>query len=93
MYIRVLGDCFSGSIADDYPRQIELIDLFVGAASNEFVELKTITETRIPIVRFLHKSTNFKCDLNFRSGLGVLNSKLVKYDSKLIQGRYRLFLL
>lgn len=84
MYIRVLGDCFSGKIADDHQRQIQLIDLFVGAASNEFVELNVITETRIPIVRFLHESTNFKCDLQFRSGLSVLNSKLVKYDNKLI---------
>lgn len=92
MYIRVLGDCFSGTIADDYLRQIELLDLFVGAASNEFVELEIQTETRIPIVRFLHESTNFRCDLSFRSGLGVLNSKLVKYDNKLILVHYRLFL-
>jgi len=75
----VLGDCFSGKIADDYTRQLQLIDLFVKAAKKEFIGLKIITETRIPIVRFTHDSTNFNCDLQFRSGLAVLNSELIKY--------------
>ncbi|XP_015366089.1 PREDICTED: poly(A) RNA polymerase, mitochondrial-like [Diuraphis noxia] len=71
-------DCFSGKIADDYTRQLQLIDLFVKAAKKEFVGLEIITETRIPIVRFTHDSTNFKCDLQFRSGIAVLNSELIK---------------
>jgi len=76
----MLGDCFSGKIANNYTRQIQLIELFAGATNKEFSELRIITETRVPIVRFLHKPTNFKCDLNFRSGIGVLNSELVKYE-------------
>jgi len=74
-----VGDCFSGKIADDYSQQIRLINLFVNGTNKEFIELKINTETRIPIVRFLHESTNFKCDLQFRSGLAVLNSELIKY--------------
>lgn len=75
-----LGDCFSGKIANNYSRQIQLIELFVSATNDEFTELQIITKTRVPIVRFLHKPTNFKCDLNFRSGIAVLNSELVKYE-------------
>ncbi|CAI6348472.1 unnamed protein product [Macrosiphum euphorbiae] len=72
------GDCFSGKISDDYTRQLQLIDLFVKAANKEFIGLEIMTETRIPIVRFTHDSTNFNCDLQFRSGLAVLNSDLIK---------------
>ncbi|XP_022182352.1 terminal uridylyltransferase Tailor-like isoform X1 [Myzus persicae] len=72
------GDCFSGKIADNYTRQLQLIDLFVKAANKEFIGLEIITGTRVPIVRFTHDSTNFNCDLQFRSGLAVLNSELIK---------------
>ncbi|XP_027838061.2 terminal uridylyltransferase Tailor-like isoform X2 [Aphis gossypii] len=69
----------TGKIADNYARQLQLIDLFVKAANRaEFIGLKIITETRIPIVRFIHDPTNFNCDLHFRSGLSVLNSELIK---------------
>jgi len=77
--VGVLGDCFSGKIADDYTRQLQLIDSFVKAAKKEFVGLEIIAGTRVPIVRFTHGPTNFNCDLQFRSGLAVLNSELIKY--------------
>ncbi|XP_060835055.1 terminal uridylyltransferase Tailor-like isoform X1 [Rhopalosiphum padi] len=72
------GDYFSGKIADDYTRQLQLTDLFSKGANKEFIGVKIITETRIPIVRFKHDPTNFDCDLHFRSGLSVLNSELIK---------------
>lgn len=77
----ISGDCFSGEIADDRSRQLQLIDLFVGASANnkEFKGLEVIAEARVPIVRFFHNTTNFKCDMQFRSGLAVFSSKLVKY--------------
>ncbi|VVC35336.1 Hypothetical protein CINCED_3A016879 [Cinara cedri] len=74
------GDCFSGKIAGDRSRQLQLIDLFIRALENnkEFIGLEVLTTTRVPIVRFFHNTTNFKCDVQFRSGLAVRNSELIK---------------
>ncbi|XP_025197002.1 terminal uridylyltransferase Tailor-like isoform X3 [Melanaphis sacchari] len=69
----------AGKIADDYTRQLQLLNLFVKAMNKEFIGLKIIAETRVPIVRFTHNPTNLNCDLHFRSGLSVLNSELIKY--------------
>lgn len=37
-----------------------------------------IPAARVPIVRFIHKSTNMQCDVVFKNKIGVCNSKLIK---------------
>ncbi|XP_050434849.1 terminal uridylyltransferase Tailor-like [Adelges cooleyi] len=75
-----VGGCFTGKIADSRIKQLQLVDLFIESfeKSEDFINIVTLKDARVPIVRFRHKPTNLKCDLSFRSGLTVRNSSLVK---------------
>lgn len=54
-----------------------------------FNDILCIFRAKTPIVKCLHVPTNIKCDINFRSMLGVCNTRLISYylslDPKLTQ--------
>ncbi|KAJ1522393.1 hypothetical protein ONE63_002681 [Megalurothrips usitatus] len=41
--------------------------------------LRAIPNARVPIIKFVHKSTGLSCDLSFRNSMGVQNSRLIKF--------------
>lgn len=45
----------------------------------EFKNVEKICDAYVPIVKFYHIPTKLNCDVSFKSGLSVYNSKLVKY--------------
>lgn len=63
---------------------MEVKDIFrrVRAAlekNNLFTKLKPIPNARVPIIKFVHKTTGLNCDLSFRNTMGIQNSKLIKF--------------
>ncbi|KAK3919323.1 Speckle targeted PIP5K1A-regulated poly(A) polymerase, partial [Frankliniella fusca] len=41
--------------------------------------INPIPSARVPIIKFVHKSTRLSCDLSFKNAMGVQNSKLIKF--------------
>lgn len=68
-------------MANDKEKQIYLINLFAEKfllKSKEFTNVIEICETCVPILKFYHEPTQLYCDVSFKSGLGVRNSKLIQ---------------
>lgn len=49
--------------------------------SPKFVDFFGIHSARVPIVKFRHIKTNFKCDLTCSTKMGVHNTLLLRYSS------------
>jgi len=77
-----LDGTFDGKIANDNDRQVSLVKKFAGQCrlnSNVFGNIEEVRDARVPIVKFYHLPTQLNCDVSFKSGLSLFNSKLVRY--------------
>lgn len=84
-----IGGTFDGSMANDYEFQVNLIKSLAKQChlrSPEFKNIKEICDARVPILKLYHVPTRFNCDISFKSGLSVRNSKLIKYVLYKIMG-------
>lgn len=73
---------FDGTIAHDNKIQVSLVKLLgehCRLNRDKFKNIEEVCDARVPIVKFYHEPTQLNCDLSFKSGLSVLNSKLIKY--------------
>lgn len=76
------GGTFDGKISNKKNKQIHFIKEFAESCSvkyNEFNKVEQICNARVPIIRFYHVPTQLNCDVSFKSGLSLYNSKLIKY--------------
>lgn len=48
------------------------------AKHNLWTVERTVISSRTPIIRLCHKETTLNCDLSFKNGLSVENTKLLK---------------
>lgn len=46
---------------------------------NQFIHINAIPTARTPIIQVYHPATGIDCDLSFRHGLSVENTKFLKY--------------
>lgn len=76
------GGTFDGKISNKQNRQTRFIKEFAESClirHEEFNKVEQICKTRVPIIRFFHVPTQLNCDISFKSGLSLYNSKLIKY--------------
>ncbi|XP_060532348.1 speckle targeted PIP5K1A-regulated poly(A) polymerase-like [Cylas formicarius] len=75
-----VGDMYLGLQLQDPPDQVQLIRRAAKAFRNMkvYTELVQITTARTPILRLYHKPTEIACDLSFRHGLSVENTKFLR---------------
>nr|CAI5865418.1 unnamed protein product [Callosobruchus analis] len=76
------GDMYTGTKNQDTQSQVT----FVRKAANqlnkykeEFLDILRIAGARTPIVQFYHALTDIDCDLSFRHGLSVENTKFLRF--------------
>ncbi|CAF1021580.1 unnamed protein product [Brachionus calyciflorus] len=62
----------------DVEHQIKVLSRIIQRFYYDIKSLKTITNTRCPVVRFHHDKANINCDLSLNNFLAVENSKLLK---------------
>lgn len=87
------GNTFNGDISNDIDKQIEYVKLFAKQClrkQQEFKNIEEICDARVPIVKFFHVATKLNCDVSFKSGLSLYNSKLIAY---VVQYDFMYFLL
>lgn len=68
-------------MANDIDKQVYLVNLFAEKfllRSKEFKNVKEICDARVPIIKFYHEPTQLYCDISFKSGMGVRNTKLIR---------------
>ena len=58
--------------------QIKILGKIIQRQLVDLVQVKTITNTRCPVVRFLHDKENINCDLSLNNYLANQNTKLIK---------------
>lgn len=72
---------FNGQISNNAV-QINLVKAFANRCSlynKKFQNIEKICHARVPIVKFYHVPTKLHCDVSFKSGLSVCNTKLIRY--------------
>jgi len=80
-FIFIIDNSFNGKIANNLNKQVSLVKIFAKQCllNNEFTNVQEVHSARVPIVKFHHIPTKFDCDVSFKSGLSLFNSKLVRY--------------
>lgn len=74
-------DTFDGEISNDNDIQVELVKTFTKRCllkPKVFKNVEEICNARVPIVKFYHIPSKLICDVSFKSGLSVYNTKLIK---------------
>ncbi|XP_026820222.1 uncharacterized protein LOC113558852 [Rhopalosiphum maidis] len=74
-------DTFDGEISNDFDIQVELVKTFTERCllkPKVFQNVEEICNARVPIVKFYHIPSKLNCDVSFKSGLSVYNTKLIK---------------
>ncbi|XP_026819407.1 terminal uridylyltransferase Tailor-like [Rhopalosiphum maidis] len=80
LYIEI-ANSFCGELSNDPYAQNDLIryvEKLFRSQKYEYSQIRSITTARVPIIKFFHVPTGFYCDLSFRSGLSIYNTRLVK---------------
>ncbi|XP_050062298.1 uncharacterized protein LOC114122721 isoform X2 [Aphis gossypii] len=78
---RISAGTFWGQLSNDLHAQTNLVRYFAklfGSQKYEYSQILAITASRVPIVTFFHVPSGLYCDLSFKSGLSVYNTKLIK---------------
>nr|XP_018903271.1 PREDICTED: uncharacterized protein LOC109034524 [Bemisia tabaci] len=85
LFLDLTGTMYQGTKASvDSQMRVEMIKAIRRITNifrqmpNEFTALVPITSARVPILKFKHVKTNSNCDLSFKNGLSVENTKLVR---------------
>ncbi|KAJ8913947.1 hypothetical protein NQ315_015184 [Exocentrus adspersus] len=75
------GDMYMGYKNQDAMAQVQIVRKVYSALGklDEFVDLLQIPTARTPIVRVYHLPTDIDCDLSFRHGLSVENTKFIRF--------------
>lgn len=58
--------------------QYDILQNYLGLKNMNYSEILTITTARVPIITFFHVPSGLYCNLSFKSGLSVYNTKLIK---------------
>ncbi|XP_018326793.1 uncharacterized protein LOC108738065 [Agrilus planipennis] len=77
-----LGGMYNGACFQDAKHQEEFVKRCAKVfrkRSSEFTDINSIPTARTPIVQVYHKLTNIDCDLSFKNGLSVENTKFLKF--------------
>lgn len=75
------GGMYEGLKNQDALSQVQLVRKAAGILSkqnNEFQDVFQIPTARTPIIKLYHKLTEIECDLSFRHGLSVENTKFLR---------------
>ena len=81
---KFLNSCFKNNkeykefLKFDIEHQIKILGKIIQRQLVNLVQVKTITNTRCPVVRFLHDKENINCDLSLNNFLANQNTKLIK---------------
>lgn len=76
------GNMYTGNNNQDSKSQILILKKVYGIlikAKDDFQDLFQIPTARTPIVKFHHKKTKIDCDISFRHGLSVENTKFLRF--------------
>lgn len=76
------GDMYTGYNNQDSISQVQLVKrvfIVMAKVKEEFQNVFQIPTARTPIVKFHHKKTKIDCDLSFRHGLSVENTKFLRF--------------
>lgn len=82
LFFFITDDTFDGELADNIDAQVNLVKLFAKqflSNGKEFQNVTEVCDARVPIVKFYHIPTQLNCDVSFKSGLSLFNSKLIWY--------------
>lgn len=77
----VLDESYHGSTSKDIEKQKVMVEIFARALRSQpdqYEKVFPLTTTRVPVLKFTHKSSQLRGELAFRSGMSTQNSKLVK---------------
>lgn len=77
-----IGNMYTGNHSQDSLQQVVIVKKVFSImvkAKEEFNDVFHIPTARTPIVKFHHKSTDIDCDLSFRHGLSVENTKFLRF--------------
>nr|CAH7762201.1 unnamed protein product [Callosobruchus chinensis] len=81
-----VGDMYTGTKNQDAQSQVTFVRKAANQLSKykkEFLDITKISGARTPIVQVYHALTNIDCDLSFRHGLSVENTKFLRFCIKL----------
>lgn len=76
-----IGDMYFGEKYQDAQSQEQFVKRVAKILKNckdDFARVFPIPSARTPIVKLYHNYTNLACDLSFRHGLGVENTKFLR---------------
>nr|XP_023017588.1 speckle targeted PIP5K1A-regulated poly(A) polymerase-like isoform X2 [Leptinotarsa decemlineata] len=76
------GDMFLGDKNQDPLAQVQLVRKAAAALTKlreEFQEVCQVPTARTPIVKLYHRKARIECDLSFRHGLSVENTKFIRF--------------
>lgn len=76
-----VGDMYDGNKDQDSMSQVQLVRKAAQTLAKyreEFKDVFQIPTARTPIVKFHHVSTGIDCDVSFRHGLSVENTKFLR---------------
>lgn len=68
-------------LAEELPKSFLSREMKKIYQSSKFVDYISIPNARVPIVKFRHIGTNFRCDLTTYSKMGIYNTMLLRYSS------------
>ncbi|KAK5643492.1 hypothetical protein RI129_007337 [Pyrocoelia pectoralis] len=91
-----MGDMYYGNKNQDSRSQVKFVTdvmKIFGKKSTEFQYLNPIASARTPIVQVYHVPTRLDCDLSFRHGLSVENTKFLRLCIELQPTMQRLILM
>lgn len=77
-----IGDMYAGDEFQDSLSQIQIVKKVHNVmikAKEEFQDVIQIPTARTPIVKFHHRKTEIDCDVSFRHGLSVENTKFLRF--------------
>ncbi|KAK9876642.1 hypothetical protein WA026_014020 [Henosepilachna vigintioctopunctata] len=76
-----IGDMYDGVKKQSEKNQKKIINIAMELFKNkeEFYRITSRPSARTPIIRLKHKPTELDCDISFRHGLSVENTKFLKF--------------
>ncbi|KAL1458284.1 hypothetical protein WDU94_008445 [Cyamophila willieti] len=80
MYIDVTGQCYSNSTTYDSQQHfVKKIKRLFFRNNSIFSNILGLTRTKVPIIKVHHKASAINCDISFKNGISIENTKLLCY--------------
>lgn len=76
-----INDMYNGNKGQDAQSQVNIVKMctqIFKKYNNKFSRVVPIPTARTPIIKIFNKSSNVYCDLSFRHGLSVENTKFLR---------------